>query len=225
MSSRDDLLRRIESLPSDSEDAFFALCDHLRTIDFSRTPGDFDQFAADVLSAFIARYGIDAPTFGRGVSSTDYISTVLTIGGRKYDLAAIAGALNEYDKKREGGEFGFAALSSDEKVAISNKLGDIRDVIVASRLSDSKKKSLLDRLAKLETEVQMDKTPTERFFSFLGDLAMTAGEMSTNARPAIEDFKDILRIVMRSRAKSEGATLPGSGEWPQLPSPSDFGDN
>lgn len=115
-------------------------------------------------------------------------------------------------------EFGFARFSEDERAKIIDHIDKIRIIISSSPISERKKTKLLDILTELYNETLQDKTKTERFFAFMGDVALTVGEMAEKAKPAIEQTKEILRIVMRSRARNEGAVLPPADDLPQLPS-------
>jgi hypothetical protein len=115
--------------------------------------------------------------------------------------------------------FGYAFLSTDEKEEIRTKLNEIRNVVDASSLSARKKNALFIRISRLAEEVDRDGTKTDSFFSFAIDLAMTAGEMAGKAKPAVDQFKDILKIILKRRAEAEGVALPKPDDYPKLPSP------
>ena len=115
--------------------------------------------------------------------------------------------------------FGYAFLSADEKEEIRAKLNEIRRVVDASSLNMRKKNALFTRISRLAEEVDREGTKTDSFFSFAIDLAMTAGEMAEKAKPAVDEFKEILKIILNRRAEAEGVTLPRPDDYPKLPSP------
>jgi hypothetical protein len=219
---KDELLKALDNLPSDPEAAFSEICRLLKDTNFAQTDSEFDNLVLDLLRAFGTRYGITMPTARPDEKTSDYASRLVHYGNREANRRDIGDVLNAYDDKRDTSQFGFAVLTSDEKVTINNKIAQIRDLIVSSQLGERKKEALLKRLSALEVEVNSDRTATERFFGFLTDLAFVSGEMAKGAKPAIDEFKDVLRIVLRSRAKNEGVELPGPEEWPQLPGPDEF---
>jgi len=113
--------------------------------------------------------------------------------------------------------FGYAVLTPDEKAVIHSHLAEIRAAIERSSLSDRKKNRLYVRIAALASETDRNGTHTDRFFAFMGDLAFTSGEMTEDAKPALNEFREVLKIIMRSREKAEGAKLPSLEDLPQLP--------
>ena len=126
-------------------------------------------------------------------------------------------------------KFGRAELSPDEKKLLREKIADLKSIIDTAGLSPRKRNALLRRLADLEKEIELHSTPTDRFLGLMGDITMVCGEMAENAKPAIEQTKDILRIVLRSRARAEGAVLPKGEDSPLLPDltadDEDYGDD
>jgi hypothetical protein len=119
------------------------------------------------------------------------------------------------------GAFGYAKLDKSEKTSIHQHLKKIREIIEKSALDDRKKNALFERINKLSEEVDREGTRTDRFFAFAGDLAFVAGIMAGRAKPAINEFKEILKIVLRSRARQEQTALPKPQEVFSLP---DLGD-
>jgi hypothetical protein len=87
------------------------------------------------------------------------------------------------------------------------------------------RRMLFERINGLAQEIDRSGTRTDRFFAFAGDLAFTAGEMAKNAKPAIDEFKEILKIVLRSRAKEEKVQLPKPEDVLRLPSPEQSATN
>ncbi|WP_238122658.1 MULTISPECIES: hypothetical protein [unclassified Xanthobacter] len=119
----------------------------------------------------------------------------------------------------ESKSFGYAKLNASEKELVITHIEKIRLLIDESSLSQSKKIKLFNRLSSLYNEILRDNTKTDDFFAFMGDLAFTVGEMAQKAKPAIDEFKAIMRIVMGGRARKEGVLLPTEDDLPQLPAP------
>lgn len=129
-----------------------------------------------------------------------------------------AEAADMFARKREE-SFGYAVLTKDEKDLIHSHLKQVREAVERSALNDRKKNKLFSRISALSSETDRNGTHTDRFFAFMGDLAFTSNEMTTEAKPALEEFKEILKIIMRSREKAERTTLPKPEDLPQLPPP------
>ncbi len=125
------------------------------------------------------------------------------------------------DSSKSPEEFGFAKLNQSEKEQIHEHLKNVRKIIEESNLDDRKKNALFGRINTLASEVDKEGTKTDAFFAFAGDLAFVSGIMAKRAKPAIDEFKAILKIVLRSRAKNEQTALPNPQEVFLL---SDMGD-
>jgi hypothetical protein len=187
-----------------------------------------------IIYRFAHRIGFDAAYNERAnyienakglVSLADKIQAQEESKNRKRQIhrsVELAEALIEgYAEEVTGTSFGYARLDPEQKDIISKKLSEIRCLIDESNLANRKKSALFDRISALQTEVNADLTATDRFFSFLGDLAFAVGGMAEKAKPAIEQTKDVLKIVMRARAKEERIQLPPEIDFPQLPAPQD----
>src|SRR5262249_17511719 len=111
-----------------------------------------------------------------------------------------------------GKVFGYAILEPDEKTEIQAHIEKIRQLIEDSGLEDKKKNALLGRLTELSREVNRNGTRTDMFYAFASEFAFCMSQFSKKAKPAIDDVKDILRIVTRARARNEGIKLPAGDE-------------
>jgi hypothetical protein len=125
--------------------------------------------------------------------------------------------LQTYVDMREENTFGLAKLNAEEKKKILSHLEKIRTIIEASTLPDRKKNALFERLARLVREVNLHGTMTDRFFAFAGDLGFVLGDMTKKAKPLLDEIKEVLRIVGRSRARQEGVSLPSGDDVLRLP--------
>jgi hypothetical protein len=217
------LLAEIERFPDDPNLAFDAFCTFLRNIDLEGTTPDFDAFAVAFITRFAARYQLNVAPKRQDEAPVDYLARLARIHKKKSEVAELESIIDNYDARSKKEVFGYAVLEKDEKDAILARLHEVKNTIVSSKLSERKKAALLRKIAILEQEVMSSRTPTERFFGFMIDLGFASGEMATKAKPAIDEFKDILRIIFRSRAKAEGLPLPT--QWPQLPGPDEFSEN
>ncbi|MGA0531342.1 hypothetical protein [Hansschlegelia sp. KR7-227] len=140
----------------------------------------------------------------------------------KHNLAALereaADEIRSWKESRDGLEFGIARFSEDERAKIIVHIERLRIVISDSDLGEKKKARMLGLVASLYEESLQAKTRTERYFAFMGDMAFAVGDMAEKAKPAVEQVKEILKIVMRSQAREEGVVLPPSDNLPQIPS-------
>src|ERR1700730_82862 len=124
--------------------------------------------------------------------------------------------INEHDET-----FGLARLNEEERAKIHVHIDNVRAIIGASILSDRKKNALYERLNRLASEVDAHGTRTERFFSFMGDIAFVMDDMADKAKPLFKEVKEMMRIVARSRARQEGVSLPPGDDVILLPKPED----
>jgi hypothetical protein len=64
-------------------------------------------------------------------------------------------------------------------------------------------------------------TRTDRFFAFASELGFSIGQFTKDAKPAIDELKDMLKIVSKARARHEGLKLPAGDEILLLPEPTE----
>jgi hypothetical protein len=67
-------------------------------------------------------------------------------------------------------------------------------------------------VGRVGVEVNRNGTRTDRFFAFASELAFAAGQFTKDAKPAIDELKDMLKIVTKARARREGLKLPAGEE-------------
>lgn len=127
--------------------------------------------------------------------------------------------IEQAEATRGNESFGFAILNEDDRTRIFSAIEKLRSIFEQSDLSRKKKDALLAKLSELHKEAAREFTATERFFGFLGDLSFVIGQMAKNAKPAIDEAKDMARIVMNRRGEQEGVQLPAPEDLPQLPAP------
>jgi len=149
------------------------------------------------------------------------ISQFATHNAERLSEEAAQAALAQYSDAVDETTFGVAKLNEEEKKSILSHLEKARVIVERSQLSDRKKNALFGRLAELHREVNLTGTRTDRFFALAGDTAFVLGAMAANAKPFLQEVKEILKIVGRSRARQEGVSLPPGDETLRLPSPSD----
>ena len=229
-----DLHKLLAGLPKDRREAAGELA--MRIFDIYDRPGsssiDYPALAR-IFERYLEKYNIDVAYRARGPDESwgAHLLHIRSVGESikaEMDAERIAQEafelFEQYDfDAGERGAFGYAFLTTDEKKHIHGSLDSIRSAIEKSRLEARKKRALYSRLNKLADEVDKDGTLTDSFFSFGIDMAMTAREMEENARPAIEQVKDVLKIIFRARAKNEGVSLPAPENVVLLP-PGDGND-
>jgi hypothetical protein len=116
---------------------------------------------------------------------------------------------------------GYAILEPDEKTEIHKHIEKIRVLVEGSGLDDRKKNNLFTRLTDLGWEVNRNGTRTDRFFAFASELGFSIGQFTKDAKPAIDELKDMLKIVSKARARHEGLKLPEGDEILLLPEPTE----
>jgi len=146
--------------------------------------------------------------------SLDRIRQIVSkIADRRLD-SLVDGLFEEID--RNEGATGSAELNSEEKGYIHVRLDQVRRSIESSDLSDQKKNVLFKRLSELSKEIDLTATPTARFFGFLSELSFVSGEMAENAKPALDEFKSVLKILVRRRSEQEDAKLSAENVLMQI---------
>jgi len=221
MSFRDEF---IADLPSDPGEAIVTLSDRAQTW-MDRPPAPDDEvngiYIRTIFKRFLERYDIGAKvenTSGEDLPNVpDYVKAITKFAGQRI----VDQLLDNYDLERGDPQFGVTSLTTEEKSAIHKHLDTIRVIIEKSRLGTRKKNALYGRLNGLAKEADLDGTKTDRFFAFAADAAFVLGEMAENAKPFINEVKEVLKIVGRARARSEGVALPKGDEVLKLPSPTD----
>ena len=114
-----------------------------------------------------------------------------------------------------------AVLSRQEKSEILSRVESIRKLIEASDLTVKKKNVLYKKLSDFAAEVSKDGTNSDTFFALAGETFLYSSLMGEKAKPALEEIKDILRIIFGNRAKREDLPLPSSNDILRFPSKSD----
>jgi two-component SAPR family response regulator len=230
----------MESLPSDPSAALVQFAHRVQTL--SATRNALQKFKPQEVVAimsfyerFITKFAIDVKGVNEIISSNSkFTNETLTNVTHKIIVAEskllertivfdIDDIISKYASNIDEDSFGFAKLNLQEKNKIHEHINRIRTLIDLSELSDRKKNALLERLNNLAREVDQYGTRTDQFFAFMGDVAFVMGDMSKKAKPLIEEVKDMMKILSRSRARQEGVSLPPGDETVLLPPPEDEG--
>ncbi|MGV2017789.1 hypothetical protein [Agrobacterium sp. 22-223-1] len=217
MSFRNDFA---SNLPSNPDDALIALAD--RASDWLAAPASPDDqlngvYIRKILERFIARYRpeINDLIIVQNPGVKEYVEAIIVFGGER----EVDRLLDGYESVvHDADAFGIAALSGEEKSFLHEHLENIRKIIQESPIPSKKKNALFHRLQALRSEVDSIGTKTDRFFAFAGDIAFVLGEMAEKAKPALDEVKEILKIIRGSRARTEQVQLP-QDETLNLPSP------
>jgi len=221
----------LKELPADTRHALIELAERIELFISANTALQDKEYATlcKLIEVFVNKSGlmVDLPNKDANYGWHSHLQNLLhVVSSYSVDVHAedsereLADIIDSYRSDSVSAlPFGYAALSADEKVLIHDRLQQVRATIESSKLKESKKNALYSRLAKLSEEVDRSGTKTDAFFSFGLDLAMTAGEMAEKAKPAINEFKDVLEIIFRRRSQSEGVRLPKPDDFPSLPAP------
>jgi hypothetical protein len=214
MSVLDDLTK---DLPSNRGEALLVFADRVHDIQ-----SKLDANSAAAITAFLKRFSSKYSLMKFDFLRSNYPNDVAFMSAHIDHVrrlrseilsssleARIDEMLSEYEAKTE------------EKKKIHEHLARIRKILEESDLSDRKKNKLFERLNDLAREVDTQGTLTDRFFAFAGDVGFVLGDMTTKAKPLLQEVKEMLRIVTRSRARQEGISLPPGDEVLSLPSLAD----
>ncbi|MEP3073253.1 hypothetical protein [Maricaulis sp.] len=197
----------LTALPQDELEAMFEFC---RRVEAEGLIEELPQTTANrlnnIINAMLERNGYEriARPYRNDANDT-LIGTLNVISGLEADYK-VGSLFESISENRD--PLGVVELNADEKSMMRDKLNDIRGMIDDSELSDRKKNALYRRIGDLEKEIDMVSTRTDRFFSFLGDLAFTAGEMAEKSKPVADRFSEIMEVILRRRAESENVSLP-----------------
>jgi hypothetical protein len=161
----------------------------------------------------------DATAEANLLSACKVLESQLTESRRQTALNQAKDKIRESVRFKRNTYFGFARLNADERRTIHDYLSHIREVIEKSHIDERKRNALLDRLTELSREIDKSGTKMDGFVAFWVDVGFAFGSTAKAAKPALEELKEILKILYQSRAKEEQASLPSPEEFPRLPSP------
>jgi hypothetical protein len=214
-------------LSDDPVEALFELNVNMSTYienDYDVSENDFGKICI-ILESYIKKHQI----FGIVERSSDetwgqqysYLSIKIKALEEERELEQfkidISDQIDNLTSNKGSGSFGYAYLAGNEKREIHTHIAEIRSLIEQSGLVNRKHNVLIRKLNAFAAEVDRKGTRTDALFTFMGDLAFVFSDMAKNGKPAIDEAKDILRIVSENRAKSEGVELPKPDEVPFLP--------
>ncbi|MBU3889232.1 hypothetical protein FM996_04135 [Methylosinus sporium] len=228
-----DLLQELTSnLPSDPGSAFVIFAERVFSIfEAGRRIGSPDAVRIYLFyKTFASRFNLDIVIDDLD-SVTDHnikgISNNILGNRVKFVKGYVSSEINEMIDQIStnfDGSFGVARLNEQEKQKIRDHLEKIRRLIDESGLPVRKKNALFERLNALAQEVDQYGTRTDRFFAFMSDVAFVAGDMAKKSKPLIDEVKDMIKVVSRSRARQEGVSLPPGDEPILLPPPENISD-
>jgi len=211
-------------LPHDTDEALCIIADRVdKRIQLALTEVDAARLAL-AIEAFTKRMNINISFVerGDGESWRSHLEYLVNVFSERLAISVaekeVLAAIDIYEARvKEEARFGYAFLSTCEKSSIHIHIQNIRIIINESNIFIRKKRALLDRLSRLAEEVDKDGTRTDMFFAFPADRGLVSGEMAENAKPALKEFKEVLQIVYKRRAESEGVQLPPPDEFPMFP--------
>jgi hypothetical protein len=100
-------------------------------------------------------------------------------------------------------------LTDDEYDKIQNNINTLRDKIIYSKeFSEEHKTRLLEKLEKLQNEIHKKMSSTDKVLGNVVSLGHILGKTTKEAKPFIDEVKDILKIIFKSKEKTEN--LPDS---------------
>ena len=100
-------------------------------------------------------------------------------------------------------------LTDDEYDKIQNNINTLRDKIINSKeFSEEHKTRLLEKLEKLQNEIHKKMSSTDKVLGNVVSLGHILGKTTKEAKPFIDEVKDILKIIFKSKEKTEN--LPDS---------------
>ncbi len=113
--------------------------------------------------------------------------------------------------------FGHALLNREDKTWLRKKLNQVRVLVDASSLPGRQRNALYSRISNLFNELEKDLTRSDPFVAFSVDLALCVENMRDLGPPAMNQFKDVLRTIMRRRVEQEAEQAFGHGTVAPFP--------
>lgn len=113
--------------------------------------------------------------------------------------------------------FGHAMLSRDEKIWLRKKLNQVRMLVDASALPGRQRNALYSRISNLFGELEKETSRSDPFIAFMVDLALCVESMRDLGPPAMNQFKDVLRMIVKRRVEQEAEHAFGHGTVQPFP--------
>lgn len=207
-------------LPPDPTAALVELFDRLDdyTDELAQRRGDDPdheiRISIKILDAWFQKHDLSSYAYQGEMGWSDWKELVDTF--RYEALSETIEAKVELAASGDLMKFGYAKLDQTEKQEIHAKLNHIRQIVDGSSLSDRKKTAILNKLTALSKEVDKNGTQIDQWMGLWPTVGLAIGEFAENAKPAIEDAKDIARIIFRAQARNEGVALPPPDEFKLL---------
>ncbi|MCF8879090.1 hypothetical protein L5876_04600 [Hyphobacterium sp. SN044] len=205
----EEIKRILDGLPDDPAQALFELVDLTDQLNFQRTSDVEDKlYCAAFLTLFDVVYGESPPDLPLTVDTITWIREKT----KEKQLEAVISDVKGDFASRYRNVFGLFKLTSIEKQNIRDHLDIIKGLVDKSTISLRKKNAIYDRIAKLANEVDRDGTRMDSFLSLLPDIGYAFGKAAENAEPALNESKEILRIVAEARARNDGPSVFSIGK-------------
>ncbi len=134
----------------------------------------------------------------------------------EFDRRKLKQDIKQYsDKYRAAFSGALYELDEPEVKRIQALTNQLRDLVTASEDFEEKhRRRILDRIEKLQAELNHKMSNLDRFWGLIGDAGVAVGKFGTNAKPFVDLIREIAEIIWKVQARD--AELPEPGGLPQL---------
>jgi hypothetical protein len=110
-------------------------------------------------------------------------------------------------------------LDADHRARIHALLGQIRHIVPRLEVTVRKKDAIFAHIARLESEVDRQKTSTESFWALMMEGGSALGKAGTEAEPFIAALERVKKVFFEAKAQDIPPQLPAPDKPKQLPPP------
>ncbi|MEO0983642.1 MAG: hypothetical protein AAFX03_13430 [Pseudomonadota bacterium] len=214
----DDLNTLFADLPEEPYYGSFVLFERLSNLlppEEARTEREYG-YACGVLEAYFDAVGLRPPT-AIAENSSD------SGGPRKRHQMVFAAfqsrieinytrhikqLASEAIEQQTEGMVGFAALSVEEKARVQHLMERARRLFGEAGMDERNMAAINLHVSRLMPELQRQLVRTGPFFALAGDMALAARPLGSLGGQAMATLGDMLRVLLRARARLEKIELP-----------------
>lgn len=210
----------IEALPEDPEEAFAAFAAKAwQHVEAARDQNNWDAERKYVFS-MLSFEEVHGTNFLHGFQDPPADTRAFSDYFTNFHLTVEQVSLKIRLKRNLDSKSGLSnviRLDRASRSIIHEHISRIKEYLNSIDLPEKKRNSLFSKLNAFSSEVDRNLTKSEYAFSFMLDLAQTAGDMANKLKPVRDLFEPILRQL--GKAKEENAALPSPKANKQLPGP------
>lgn len=203
----------VMSLPEDALAAIFRILEDFHDRYRSFPAGSDDEYdlvkeVSALLSAYVDReglkYNVPTPTGDRQQDIKDILHFVDTHKkSLKTQITKLGFEQNQQRFRLMLGSTFHYELSEGDLSRVQRLTNEMRDLIAASdKLRPAHKQRVLNRLEKLQSELNKKVSDFDRFYGTLIELSITARVIGENCKPIVDRIRELASIVWPAQARA-----------------------